>query len=154
MWLKHPVRFPNNGSDIVFREKIENIVGHEAIETPYGLYCGERPIRKSNLRLRDVGREALAREFYHRRAEINAPVAPGFGKIFREETKGKPSCAAAKFEDPIGAAELAMADEKLRRGVLVKRLGILPRSDAVVDAPGLFSRQRGHIHLGHTGFHR
>jgi len=140
MRLEYPVCFPNNGSNVAFRKKIEHIVGHEAIETPHGLYCGRRPVGKNHLRPRDVGREALARELHHRKAEVNSPVARGFGEMLREETKSKPSCAAPKFEDPIGAAELAMTDKKLRRGVLVERLGILPPSYAVVDAPSFFSR--------------
>ena len=62
--------------------------------------------------------------------------------------------AAAELEDPKSGAELTVLDKDLGGAVFVERLCVLARFDSIVDASGLFARERGHIERDRPPFLR
>jgi hypothetical protein len=140
--------FPKHGRDVFIRQEIEDEVGYEPIARVRGLGSRRGVVREHNLRARTKGDEAPAGQRHHRGAEVDAPVACRFGQMLREEAAGEPTRAAAELEDVLSVTEVTVLDEDCCGAIFVERLRVLACSDAIVDSPGLVTRQYRHPELG------
>jgi hypothetical protein len=71
----------NYRSDVVFREEIEHVVGHEPIAGSRGFRYGGRAVCENNLRPGTERSEALPGQAHHGGTEIERPVAGDWGKV-------------------------------------------------------------------------
>ncbi len=119
---KHATGFGQHRSNVVFRQQIEDVVRYEAIAGRRRLANRRPAIGQPHFGARCVPGESLSRELNHPRAEIYCTVNGGRRQIILQQPERESAGTAAEFEHGLGRFEVRVAQQKIRRPVLVERL--------------------------------
>ena len=141
---------PKNKGDVLLGQQIQHESRDEVTVVLGKLLHWRTAVAQADLGPGTELSKPISGETYHRWTEIDPMVDGSPGNVLGEKLESETSGPTTEFEHVLCPTELAMLDDEFQRTVFVKRLGIQPFAEAIVNVSGFFSGEDFHRGLKWT----